>query len=369
MKFTCTQENLNRGLLIVSNIAGRSATLPILNNVLIKAGGGEIKLSTTNLEIGISVVIRGKVEKEGEFTVQARLLADYISLLPKENVEISVEDQSLNLKCGTFKTVIKGMEASEFPLIPEMDHSEEIQVKIKDFKKALSRVIFTVSLDESRPEISGVYFKFNANQMTVVGTDSYRLAEVKVQLDKNNAGDKDLIVPLRTVQELYRILSESGDKDVRVFLNENQILFKLNDETELTSRLVEGQYPDYRQIIPGEKKTEAKVRVAELIKVVKSASLFCKPGINDVKISFITDKNQAVVSSLNSAVGENMINFDLECSGEDNEVVFNYRYLLDGLNNLGSDEAELKIISGSAPGLIKPVGDDSYLYIIMPIRQ
>src|SRR3989339_815434 len=322
MKFTCTQENLNRGLLMVSNVAGRSATLPILNNVLIKAGGGEIKLSTTNLEIGMSAVIRGKVEKEGEFTVQARLLADYASLLPKENVEINVEDQSLNLKCGTFKTVIKGVDASDFPLIPEMERREEIQVKARDLKKALARVVFTVSLDESRPEISGVYFKFSGNQMTIVGTDSYRLAEVKVNLVKGNAGDKDLIVPLRTVQELYRILSEAGDKDIQAFLNENQILFKLGDEVELTSRLVEGQYPDY----------------------------------------------QLMISSLNSAVGENLINLELECSGEDNEVVFNYRYLLDGLNNLGSDEAKLEIISGNAPGLIKPVGDDSYLYIIMPIR-
>ena len=354
---------------MVSNVAGRSATLPILNNVLIKAGGGEIKLSTTNLEIGMSAVIRGKVEKEGEFTVQARLLADYASLLPKENVEINVEDQSLNLKCGTFKTVIKGVDASAFPLIPEMERREEIQVKARDLKKALARVVFTVSLDESRPEISGVYFKFSGNQMTIVGTDSYRLAEVKVNLVKGNAGDKDLIVPLRTVQELYRILSEAGDKDIQAFLNENQILFKLGVEVELTSRLVEGQYPDYQQIIPTAKKTEAKVKVAELVKVVKSASLFCKPGINDVKLSFMADKNQVMISSLNSAVGENLINLELECSGEDNEVVFNYRYLLDGLNNLGSDEAKLEIISGNAPGLIKPVGDDSYLYIIMPIRQ
>src|SRR3989338_3516902 len=368
MKFTCTQENLNRGLLVVSHIAGRSATLPILNNVLIKVDSGFIKLSTTNLEKGVSATVRGRAEKGGEFTVQAKLLADYINLLPKENIELELEDQTLYIRSDNYKTYIKGVDSTDFPLIPDMAREESVTLKAKDFRKALAGVVFAAAMDESRPEISGIFFSFSGKTLTLVGTDSYRLAEAKISLAQE-VSEKKLIVPLRTLQEVYRILTESSESEITLFVNENQILFKLNDEVELISRLVEGQYPDYQQIIPGESKTQAKVKVNEFLKVIKSASLFCKPGINDVKISFLKDKNEIVVTAVNSAVGENLVNLEAECSGQDNEVVFNYRYLLDGLNNLDKDEVQVEIISNSAPGVIRPVGDKNYLYIIMPIRQ
>ncbi len=368
MKFTCTQENLNRGLSIVSNIAGRNATLPILNNVLIKISAGVIRLSTTNLEIGISAVVRGKVERGGEFTVQARLLADYIGLLPKENIELELEEQTLHIRCGNYKTFIKGVDSTDFPLIPDLERQKPIVVKNKNFKKGLSGVIFAAAMDESRPEISGILFSFSTKELTLVGTDSYRLAEDKISL-QSEAEDKKLIIPLRTLQEVYRILAESTESEITLFINENQILFKLNSEVELISRLVEGQYPDYQQIIPSESKTQAKVNVGDFLKVIKSVSLFCKPGINDIKLAFVKDKNEIVVTAINSAIGENMVKVEADCTGEDNEAVFNYRYLIDGLNNLNKDEATIEIISNSAPGVIKPIGDDNYLYIIMPIRQ
>lgn len=369
MKFTCTQENLNRGLNLASHIANRNTTLPILNNVLIKATGGVINLSTTNLEIGIAAQLRGKVEKEGEFTVQAKLLTDYINLLPRENVELELDDQTLYLKCGKYKTFIKGVAATDFPLIPEMERKESVTLKSGDLKNALGQVVFAVALDESRPEISGVLFSFSGKTLTIVGTDSYRLAEKKVKLNSSTAEDKKLIIPLRTLQEVHRILIDSPDEEITIYLNDNQILFKLNNEVELTSRLVEGQYPDYQQIIPTMSKTKAKVRTAELNRVVKSVSLFCKPGINDVKLDFKTDKNELVVSAVNSAVGENLVTVEAELTGDDNEAVFNYRYLLDGLNNLDSEEIEIELVSAATPGLIKPVKRDDYLYIVMPIRQ
>lgn len=369
MKLICTQENLNKGLNIVSHIASRNVTLPILNNVLLKAENGAIKLVSTNLEIGISAIVRGKIEREGEFTVQARLLADYISLLPKENIELNLEGDNLNIKCSSYKTFIKGLSAGDFPLIPQIEQKDEIKVNAMEFKKALASVIFAVTLDESRPEIGGVYFNFSGPTLTLVGTDSYRLSEKKLVLKQSAGEGKSLILPLKTAQELFRILYDEGDGEISLFVSDNQILFKLSGEVELVSRLVEGQYPDYKQILPEATKTQAKVMVNDFIKVIKSASLFCKPGINDVKVAVSKDKKSVVVASLNSSVGENVVNVDAEISGEDNEAVFNFRYLLDGLNNLDSGEASLELISGNAPGLIKPAGDDSYQYIVMPIRQ
>lgn len=369
MKFTCTQENFYKGLSRVVNVANKSATLPILNNVLIRAENGIINLNTTNLEIGIKTVIRGKIEKEGEFTIRAKLLFDYISLLSKENIELELAEQTLHITCQNYKTSIKGLAATDFPIIPEITKEKLVKVKIKDLKQALGQVTLAVTLDESRPEISGVLFSFSGNILTLVGTDSYRLAEKKIKVDSELDNEIKAIVPLKTAQEVFRILTDETDREAIIYLNNSQILFQLNNEVELISRLIEGSYPDYEQIIPSKNRTFAKFNVEELIKVVKSTSLFCKPGINDIKIVLVPSKKEMVVLAANSGVGENVAKFEADVSGDENEVVFNYRYLLDGLNNLGTKDGMLELTSESAPGVIKPEGDDSYLYIIMPIRQ
>ena len=369
MKFTCTQENLNKALSMVSHVASRSATLPILNNILIQVKDGLINLNSTNLEIGISTNLRGKVEKEGSFTVQAKLLADYINLLPKENIELELKDQTVFVKSKNQETYVKGLDANDFPVIPEVEKKEPVVVKSGDLRRALNQVMFTVTLDESRPEISGVLFILNKKSLTLVGTDSYRLAEKNITLINNVETEKQIIVPLKTLQEVARILNEVEGDETNIYINDSQILFTINGEVELISRLIEGQYPDYKQIIPTESKSQVKVKVDDLIRTIKSVSLFCKPGINDVKFSFIKDKNELVISAANSGVGENTVTLPIEMTGIDNEVVFNYRYFLDGLNNLGTAEVIIEMVSESTPGVVKPEGKTDYLYIVMPIRQ
>jgi len=369
MKFICTQENFYKGLNRVVNVASKSVTLPILNNVLIKTGEGGIVLSTTNLEIGVKTIVRGKVEKEGEFTIQAKLLAEFTALLPKENIKMELIEQALHIECQNYKTSIKGLTAADFPVIPEISKEKYVKVRVKDLKKALAQVIFAVTLDEARPEISGVLLKFSGNILTLTGTDSYRLAEKKIKTESELKEEIAVVVPLKTLQEVARILTDEPEKEVTVFINNNQILFQLDGEIELISRLIEGNYPDYEQIIPKSCKTTAKFDVNEIIKVVKSTSLFCKPGINDIKTTLVPEKKEITIMAANSSVGENTAKLEAEITGNDNKVVFNYRYLLDGLNNLGSKEGLLELTSESTPGIIKPEGDDSYLYIIMPIRQ
>ncbi len=367
MKLTCTQENLSHGLQLVSHIASKNVSLPILNNVLLKAEKGILSLLTTNLEIGVICSVRGKIEKEGSFTVQAKTLNDYINLLPKENVELGVYDGNLRIECKNAKTVMKGLDSSEFPLIPEVDAIFSYEIKTLKLKEALTAVGFAVAYDETRPEISGVYFSFKNDELTVVATDSYRLAEKKISLEKKGEAHH-VIVPARTIQELIRILGEEPGI-ITIQSNENQIVFTFN-EVKLTSRVIEGQYPDYRQIIPEEHRTKATVHTNELINTVKRASLFCKPGGNDIKLTFNTQEGVIDVTAVNLQVGESEARQEASIEGEDNSIIFNYRFLLDGLQNINSPECILETTTNTNPGLLKPAGQEGgYVYIIMPIKQ
>jgi len=366
MKIICTQENLSRGLQLVSHIASKNISLPILNNVLLKAERGVLKLMTTNLETGVVCRIRGKVEKEGAFTVLAKTLNDYVNLLTKQNINIEVVDQNLKITSANSKTLMKGMEASEFPLIPEVETAETYEVKTRVLKEALSAVSYAVSYDETRPEINGVYFKFSNDWLTLAATDSYRLAETKVKLERKTK-DHDIIVPIKTIQELARIVSEE-EGAIKISSNENQILFSLG-EVKLTSRLVEGQYPDYRQIVPQEHKTHIVVNTNEFINTVKRASLFCKPGSNDIKLKFSPASNEIVVSATNIQIGESETRQPAKIEGGENDIVFNHRFLLDGLQNIKTEECELEINTNANPGLLKQKQEGNYLYIIMPIKQ
>lgn len=367
MKLICTQENFNRGLEIVSRVASKNVTLPILNNVLLKAEKGTLKLITTNLELGITCLVRSKVEKEGSFTVRARIINDLVSLLGNEKINLEVVGDSLELQAANNRTKIKGLSAEEFPLIPEIPKKNGYSCQAKDFRLALAEIIFAVAVDESRPEISGVFMGFKDNKLTLASTDSYRLAEKTIKLEKGQGGEKSIIVPVRTLQELLRILTEETS-EIEIYFTENQILFCW-DEVNLVSRLIEGQYPDYQQIIPKDSKTKAIIRTEEFIKLIKGTSLFCKPGINDLSLSFEPSSGKIILSAVNNQLGENVSEADAKLTGEPNKIVFNYRYLLDGLINMKAAEVSLEIVNDNNPGLLKPVGEETYLYIIMPIKQ
>ncbi|MCD4760390.1 DNA polymerase III subunit beta [bacterium] len=366
MKIVCTQENLNKGLALVSNIANKSSNLPILNNVLLKASKDGLTLITTDLEIGIKASIRGRIEQEGEFTVDAKLLNNFVSFLPRENIEINLEEDSLEIKSKNQETTIKGLEAEDFPLIPDMDKSNKVEISSVDLKKSLQQTLLAASLDSSRIEINAVNFDFQKDKLIMAATDSYRLAEKKLNI--NNGAAHSLVVPLKTLQELARILGEQTDKNIKIYFNENQILFEF-DGVELISRVIDGKYPDYSQIIPEEFSTNAQCDISKLVPAIKSVALFCKQGINDIRFSFDSKKNEIVIATASSGTGTSTAKVSAEIKGGDNDIVFNYRYLLDGLNQLGSPEVILKINNNSSPGLLQPTNSKDYIYLVMPIRQ
>ncbi|MFH1232985.1 MAG: DNA polymerase III subunit beta [Patescibacteria group bacterium] len=375
MKIFSLQENLKQGLFVVSHIAGKNINLPILNNVMIKVSDGNIKILATNLEMGIITTVRGRIEEEGSFTVDSKIISECINLLPNKKIGLELKDGSLLVDSDNYQVKIKGQSAEEFPLIPEIDKKNYYSIQVEVFKKAISQIIFAVSLSEARLELSGVVFSFNSNSLVLAATDSYRLAEKKIEIKANNEEEKKIIVPVKTLQELIRILSgvqinlvEEDDDELRFYVSDNQILFTYKS-TELISRLIEGQYPDYQQIFPTTSKTQVIISRTELIRATKLASLFSKTGINDINLDFPKEKNQLVVSSTSGQTGENVTSLEARVSGEDNGIVVNGRYLLDGLSNIEGEMIRLEVIDNNTPCVIKPEKDTNYLYIIMPIKQ
>jgi DNA polymerase-3 subunit beta len=378
MKIISLQENLKKGISIVSHITSKNINLPILNNILIKADEGNIDLIATNLEIGIIHSVRGKIEKPGKITIDAKIINEYINFLPQEKITFIVKDENVKIECSNYKTKIKGETAKEFPLLPEIEESNIINTSLVEFKKALSQVVFAVSKSESRIELSGVLFALSDDKLSMVATDSYRLAEktIDINIEKNKNLDENnkIIIPAKTAQEVLRIASnlsddlDSSEKKVKLYINENQIVFEI-DDSKIISRLISGQYPDYKQIIPEKKETEIIVSRQELIRAIKASSIFSKSGINDINISVNSEKKEIIISSLSSQTGESIINLNGEIKGKNNDITLNFRYLLDGLNNIDSDNVRVFIVDNNTPCVIKNEKEDSYLYIVMPIKQ
>jgi len=369
MKFTCTQENFFHGLQTVSHIAGRTSTLPILKNLLIVAEKEGITLASTNLELGITTKIRGKVETPGSFTVQARVLVDYVSLLPPGNIQAHLENGEFHLSGAGSKTSLKGLPAEDFPVIPKVQDGARFSLPAATLKAALATTVFAVATDESRPEINGVLLHLHDQTFTFAATDSYRLAEAKIPLTASK-DEQRAIVPSRSLQELLRALPDSGD--VAVVLGENQVGFSAAD-LEIVSRLIEGQFPDYTQIIPASFRTKLTLEAEGFAKTVRQVSLFCRSGINDVTIAAAAGADEVTVSAANAQVGASEARFPAVSSGGEARIVFNWRFLLDGLQAIGGGDVELQLNDEKSPGLLTPKtqakGAPAFRYLVMPIRQ
>lgn len=372
MKLTCTKDNLSQALSLVGGIAGKNINLPILANVLIKAENQTAEIVATNLELAVVAHLPAKVDVPGSFTVPARTLGDYINLLSGDKVEMEVVNNELSVMSNRSATKIKGTSAEDFPVIPSAQDGKGYLVGAEELKTGLSQVLSSLAKNDIRPELSGVYFGFNTNEekgLTMAATDSYRLAEKKIKLLQ---GDEEFktIVPGRTASELHRVISlvmSDPEKNVRVLVNDNQLVVHYNG-VQMVSRLVDGSYPDYRQIIPKQFNTTAEVNISELVKEIKAASLFTTTGVNAVAMKFETT-GKIVISSTSTQTGEYHSELNTDVQGEENNIWLNHRYLLDGLANMKGDRATIKVINADNPCLLVPDHDDNLLYIIMPIRQ
>jgi DNA polymerase III subunit beta len=372
MKFTCTKENISQVLGLAGSIAGRQTSLPILTNVYIDAKESGVEIIGTNLEIAIKAHLRAKVEQTGNFTVPAKMILDYINLLPEEQVVLTLEGNELLVSCGNSNTKIKGMPSDEFPVIPEIEEQHAYAVDVQQLKTALQQVVIATSKNEIRPELAGIschMFSERFFGMVLAATDSYRLAEKKTSISQGT-DSTSCIIPARSAHEMIRILSVSNaeETNVRFWISENQIALRYGN-VEMTSRLIEGNYPDYTQIIPEEFKTVAIVSSDELTKRIKAASLFTADGVNAVSFDLNSTQNTLGISSTSTQAGEHSAELDGELEGEENSILLNHRYVLDGLQQMNVDKVQFCVNSGDAPCLFRPSESDEYLYIVMPIRQ
>ena len=365
MKLICTKENLKKGLFVVSRVVGVGNPLQVLNNILLKTDQGRIKLSSTNLEIGVNTWVGGKIEEEGSLTIPARLINEYINNLPTEKVTLTAKDTTLNLESENYHTNIKGLSSEDFPLIPQVEDQPFAKIDSQELRNAFSETIWAAASNETQPEISGIFMAFEEGKLRVAATDRYRLAERTALLKEPVGNPHEVIVPARTVNELYKILS-AATGGVEVYFSESQVLFKF-DETELISRLIDGQYPPYREIVPKTFKTQATVNREELIHAIKATALFA-PDSNNIQLE-ILDNYGIKITASSAAAGENEVLVKAQVSGINNNAIFNYRYLLDCLNNLREANVVLKMIDDASPAMVVPEGRDNYLYIVMPIKM
>lgn len=365
MRLTCSQKDLLNALTTTSKAVDVNSTLPVLNNVLLKAEGKKLYFTSTNLEIAITYHIETTVKNEGAITIPSRLFTSYINYLKDENVDIIVEGGDIQIKTSDSKTRIKGIPASEFPTIPMVEKEGGMILRVSDLNKAIEQVVFAAAINTTRPILSGVYFTVVKDELKMVSTDSYRLSE-KILPVSSVTGTVNCIVPAKTVLELGSILSGmTGDAEVVVTISKNQIMFAVGS-VEIISRLIEGQFPNYEQIIPKSSKTKIEFEVGPLSLILKRINIFAKENNNKIILRVLDGK--VLITTESTQYGEGEITLDTKIEGENNEIALNSQFLLEALGNMGTNKITFEIGDKVAPVVIKPKDGAGYTHIVMPLK-
>jgi DNA polymerase-3 subunit beta len=349
-------------------VSARS-TLPVLNNVLLRTEDGGLKLTATNLEIGMTYWVPGKIDTDGAMTVPARLLADIVAGLPaNERVDLELQaKETLHIKASRFETHIKGIDADEFPAIPTGGERPTTRIPQNVLREALGDVTFAAASDEARPILTGVLAKFEGDTLTLAAADNYRIA-VKTLTVLDPVEETSVVVPARSLQELGRILSDTSDPvDIVLSHSRNQILFHL-EGIDLISRLIDGQFPNYQQVLPKGFTTKATVDREQLLKAVRLASLIASSSANIVKLQVGKDAEIGLTVSAAADIGDNKSEVEATVEGDGTTIAFNARYLIDVLTNVDADQFTLELNGPLSPGVLKPVSDRHYVHVVMPVK-
>jgi len=373
MKLSCLQENLNRGLSMVGRAVATRTTLPITNNVLLVTDQSRLKLVATNLEMAISCWIGAKVEEEGAITVPARLLTEFISSLPGEKVDINLspKTKTLELKCARFEARISGVDAKDFPPIPKIEDGITTRVEVDSLRQGISRVVFAAASEESRPVLTGVNAQFEDNLLTLAAADGFRLAVYKLPITVPVSEKSEVIIPARTLAEVNRLMADQEEAvEITLSPSKGQILFHLKN-IELVSQLVQGTFPNYAQLIPQGYTTRAVINVAEFLRATKTASIFARDGSGIVRLVMTPGgeltPGKMIVSARSEEIGDDVGEIDAVVEGEEAKIAFNGKYLTDVLSVLGESQVALETTNPSSPGVIRPVGVDNYIHVVMPM--
>jgi len=373
MRLTCLQENLNRGLSVVGRAVATRTTLPITNNVLLAADQSRLKLAATNLEMAITCWIGAKVEEEGAITVQARLLTEFINSLPNDKVDINLPSQTktLELKCARFEARISGVDAKDFPPIPKIEEGIATKVEVEALRQGITQVVFAAATEESRPVLTGVDAEFDGDLLTLAAADGFRLAVYKLPLATPVDQKTRVIIPARTLAELNRLMTDQEEAvEITVNPNKSQALFRLKD-IELVSQLVQGTFPDYAQLIPQSYNTRVVVDVAAFLRAAKTAAIFARDGSGIVRLVITPGEEltpgRITISARSEEIGDDVGEIDAVVEGEEAKIAFNGKYLIDVLGVLHESQVALETTNPSSPGVIRPVGVDNYIHVVMPM--
>ncbi len=363
MKLQVTQENLSKALNNVGRIASTRGTLPILSNVLLKTVGNRLSVAATNLDIAITHYIGSKVSEEGSITVPARLMQDFVSSLPGGVIDLRLDEYKLQVSADKYQSVINGVSAEDYPVMPALSDGLSWMVSAKTLKTGLSQVVVAASHDEARPILTGVYFHAHDQELYMVATDSYRLAEKKLM---KTSEDIKLLIPATALQDLLRILGEY-EGEVEVKHDDQQVMFKVGD-IELVTRLIEGNYPDYRKLIPSEFASSAKLKRAELTNITKVSSLFARESAGSVTIDLDQDQSLVSIRSVASQLGENTSSATADIAGG-GSITLNSRYILDALHALEGEDVTIAFNGKLEPCVLTSPKAQDYLHVIMPLKS
>jgi DNA polymerase-3 subunit beta len=374
MKVTILQENLADGLSIVSRaVAGRSTTLPVLSNILVATDGDQLKLSATNLEIGVNCWVGAKVEQEGAITVPAKTFTDLVSTFPPDRIdmELSVRTQTLHLRCGRSEANIKGIDAQEFPLIPSPEGDEQILIEPDVLKKMINQVAFAAATDESRLMLTGVLTKFDGDQLTMSAADGFRVA-IRDAAISTPIASVSVLIPSKALIYLERLLGgQTEPVEVSFTPSGNQIVFSLSN-TDLVAQLIDLQFPDVDQIIPKSYTTRTVVSTQDLLKALRAANIFAREAANTTRLNIIPGgeltPGHVNIAARSDETGDNVGEVDAAIEGDPITIAFNVRYLLDVLSVIDASQISLETTTANNPGVIRPVGDSDYIHVIMPMQ-
>ncbi len=375
MNVVCLQENLRRGLALVSHAVAARSTLPSLSTVLMETDQGRLKLAATDLSLSITCWVGCQIRTAGGVAIPARLLSDFVGSLPNEPVHMELEPRTrtLHMQCGRYEAEIKGLDPMEFPPIPSVEGNEAIAtVDPAALREAIGQVAFAAATEDTRPAMTGVYTRIRSGQMVLVAADGFRMALRTIEA--RVGGEANVIVPARAMVELGRVLTEGKDPVQIVMLPAlNQILFH-TDSVDLVSNLVEARYPDYEAIIPRDYRTRAVMNTGDFLQAVRIASFFARDGANIIRLEIGAGSESAHaagrvrVSASAAEVGSNVGEVDARIEGPAGQIAFNARYLAEALSVLGAPEVALEMQESDRPGVLRPVGRTDQLHVIMPIQ-
>jgi DNA polymerase-3 subunit beta len=371
MKISCLQENLSKGLGIVGRAVATRTTLPITQNILIATDGSRLKLVATNLEMAITCWIGAKVEEEGSITVPARLFTEYINSSPSDQVELTLSKNTLQVKCGRYESRMNGLDANDFPPVPQVEDGIATKIEAEALRSAIGQVAFAAAVEESRPVLTGVQVEFDEKKITMVAADGFRLAVHNTLLLSEVAEKTAVIIPAKAMNELGRFLTDHEDPvEITVNKQKSQVLFKLKN-IEMVSQLIQGAFPNYSQLIPQGYETRAVVDVTEFLRATRMSSIFARDGSGIVRL-IVTPSNdpapgKLAVSARAEEIGDNVGEIDAMIDGESAKIAFNAKYLTEALGALHQNQVALEMTTPSSPGVIRPVGVDNYIHVVMPM--